>query len=305
LPPGWLAGQSLVPRLGQACSFRVLWRGAPTGLSTPVFATYAHTGSVGQGIQSGLIGGAVGGIAGAAGGAAGGRVLGALGNNFLGYTASGFAGGVVGGGVGGGIGGYLQTGTLAGTVQGAGMGALQGGILGGLTGAGLGAVRFSAGGVPNEEIPGSAFQDIDADVAALEAELGPESKLPEIEGQLDSNRSSEHNWGQQITATVFQALSGTRRVAMGRSLSSFSGLEHSPDIQPDAMRLTFGGKVDAVEIVSKYQTVRQMQTKLATAWQQLPPEMRGQMSVFNSESPTFRTQLQDWAGQLIRDEGLQ
>jgi hypothetical protein len=69
------------------------------------------------------------------------------------------------------------------------------------------------------------------------------------------------------------------RVGRRVPLSEFSGLRHSPDIQPDNIGLTADGKIDIIEILSPKQNKGELARKLETAWNQLPPEMRGQFLI--------------------------
>ena len=72
------------------------------------------------------------------------------------------------------------------------------------------------------------------------------------------------------------------RVGKGTvKLSEFSGLKHSPDIQPDVMGLTVDGRIDMFEIRSGKQTKTFLQGKLQRAMNQLPPEMRGGFRVID------------------------
>jgi len=130
---GALAGATL----GASLLVQGALAGATYGAINSGFTTAAHTGDWGEAGMAALQGGATGAVAGAVGGVVGGRVLGAVGQNFVGYAASGFAAGVSAGGVGGGLGGYMQTGTLGGALYGSGLGMLEGSILGGATGGGL------------------------------------------------------------------------------------------------------------------------------------------------------------------------
>jgi hypothetical protein len=102
---------------------------------------------------------------------------------------------------------------------------------------------------------------------------------PLIEGVLDRPRSPEHVFLQQTIAEEMQASGHYVRVGRKIPLSEFSGLRHSPDIQPDNIGLTKDGKIDIIEILSPKQDRREVVRKLKRAWNQLPPEMRGQFLI--------------------------
>jgi hypothetical protein len=102
---------------------------------------------------------------------------------------------------------------------------------------------------------------------------------PLIEGVPDARRTRAHKILQQATAEEMQAEGSYVRVGMGRPLSEFSGLKHSPDIRPDNIGLTIEGRIDMFEIRSPSQTKEKLEAKLMTALNQLPPEMRGEIRV--------------------------
>ena len=141
--------------------------GATYGAINAGGSTLAHGGSLADAGYAAFQGAAIGAAAGAVGGAVAGGVLGRVGQNFVGYAASGFGAGVSAGGVGGGIGGYMHTGTLGGTLYGAGLGALEGGILGGAAGTAIGAYAYYRGGIPFapwDSIPNRALRPLAADI---------------------------------------------------------------------------------------------------------------------------------------------
>jgi hypothetical protein len=98
---------------------------------------------------------------------------------------------------------------------------------------------------------------------------------PSIEGTLDAPRTPEHKFLQKTVAEEMQADGSYVRVGVGRPLSEFSGLKHSPDIRPDNVGLTREGRIDMFEILSPSQTKDELVAKLEKAMNQLPPEMRG------------------------------
>ena len=98
---------------------------------------------------------------------------------------------------------------------------------------------------------------------------------PLIEGSPDPNRTPEHVAAQQAMAELYQASGMYVRVGMGIPLSEFSGLEHTPDIEPDVMGLRPDGTIDMVEIKSPGQSIRFLDPKVQKAANQLPPESRG------------------------------
>jgi hypothetical protein len=102
---------------------------------------------------------------------------------------------------------------------------------------------------------------------------------PLIEGVIDRPRSPEHVFLQLTIAEEMQASGYYVRVGRRVPLSEFSGLRHSPDIQPDNIGLTADGKIDIIEILSPKQRREEVQSKLEKAWSQLPPEMRGQFLI--------------------------
>ena len=104
---------------------------------------------------------------------------------------------------------------------------------------------------------------------------------PLIEGSPDPNRTPEHVAAKQAMAELYQASGMYVRVGMGIPLSEFSGLEHTPDIEPDVMGLRPDGTIDMVEIKSPGQSIRFLDRKLQKAANQLPPESRGVTLVIN------------------------
>jgi hypothetical protein len=104
---------------------------------------------------------------------------------------------------------------------------------------------------------------------------------PLIEGTVDAPRTRLHMLLQQIVADEMQALGVYQRAGMGRPLSEFSGLSHSPDIKPDNIGLTIDGKIDMIEILSPSQTIRGLERKLEEAMEQLPEGMRGEIRVID------------------------
>lgn len=104
---------------------------------------------------------------------------------------------------------------------------------------------------------------------------------PLIEGVPDAPRTRAHEILQRATAEEMQAEGSYVRVGMGRPLSEFSGLKHSPDIRPDDIGLTSEGRIDMFEIMSPSQTKEELETKLEKAMNQLPPEMRGGFRVID------------------------
>jgi len=56
----------------------------------------------------------------------------------------------------------------------------------------------------------------------------------------------------------------------------FLGIAYRTDVKPDVMGLTWEGKVDMVEIVSRWQTKKQLHRKLKAAMSRLPAEMQGE-----------------------------
>jgi hypothetical protein len=111
-----------------------------------------------------------------------------------------------------------------------------------------------------------------------------EAPLTFIEGVVDSPRTPLHTALQQAYAEAAQESGYYQRISQGSiSLSEFSGLEHSPDIKPDFMGLTYTGQIDMVEILSPSQVGYQeyLWAKLEKAMNQLPPEMRGELHVID------------------------
>jgi hypothetical protein len=102
---------------------------------------------------------------------------------------------------------------------------------------------------------------------------------PLIEGVPDKHRTPYHKFLQQTMADEMQASGYYKRVGMGRPLSEFSGLKHSPDIRPDNIGLTPDGRIDLVEILSPSQTKDELEQKLLKALNQLPREKRGDVRV--------------------------
>jgi hypothetical protein len=72
-----------------------------------------------------------------------------------------------------------------------------------------------------------------------------------------------------------QARGQYQRVGKNGPLSEFFGFKHNPDIQPDNIGLTAGGRIDMIEIKSRSQTYKELWQKLDDAMRRLPPEKRG------------------------------
>ena len=104
---------------------------------------------------------------------------------------------------------------------------------------------------------------------------------PLIEGTLDTPRSAEHKFLQRVMAEEMQASGQYQRVSMRQKLSEFSGLKHSPDIEPDNMGMTLDGRIDMIEIMSRWDTRKALTRKLLNARKQLPTEKRGEVHVID------------------------
>jgi RHS repeat-associated protein len=111
------------------------------------------------------------------------------------------------------------------------------------------------------------------------------ARRPAIEGVPDANRTIPHGNVQRALAESLQESGLYQRISQGSvNLSQFSGVEHVPDIKPDVMGLTPDGVIDMWEIISPSQTREQLERKLLDAWNELPPSMRGGMSVIDPET---------------------
>jgi hypothetical protein len=119
------------------------------------------------------------------------------------------------------------------------------------------------------------------DKVPQDAETRWDDTHPLIEGVPDARRTRAHKILQQAMAEEMQAEGSYVRVGMGRPLSEFSGLKHSPDIRPDNIGLTIEGRIDMFEIRSPSQTKDELVAKLEKAMKQLPPKMRGGFRVLD------------------------
>ncbi|HEV2969531.1 MAG TPA: autotransporter-associated beta strand repeat-containing protein [Pirellulales bacterium] len=116
-----------------------------------------------------------------------------------------------------------------------------------------------------------------------------DASYPPIEGVIDTPRTPEHMLLQRTYAEAAQETGNYKRISQGSiRLGEFSGLSHSPNIEPDFMGLTTDGQIDMAEFRSPSQTIDELVTKLKTAQSQLPPEMRGEVNVVDPKEFIWR-----------------
>jgi hypothetical protein len=77
-----------------------------------------------------------------------------------------------------------------------------------------------------------------------------------------------------------------KHIIMNRGVNNFTGRTATPNFKPDVVGIRNGGKVDMIEVRSKWQTRNYLMTKLELIWRQLPANQQGMYRVIEYSKST-------------------